>query len=369
MDGIYTTDDNFKFDMLKLLKPTIIAGGNYFIKLMVNNMPLYIQPPKCSTKNGVLKAGKRYYTDLLFDSNNDDYIRWMENLVNHCQQQLFNNRDTWFDGNMEMHDIENYFTSPLKSFKSGKYYSTRITILSNLGNISTKIYDETENEVSIENIDDKSTIITILEVSGIKCTATSFQIELILKQMLLLKPTELFQKCIIKMKSTDIIKNDVDEEHHTQNTTTINNTNDNIDETYIDVNEYKLVDTYIPPTPYTMPNEVIQPNTSIIINTDSNNSSGLEEIIFDLDNLPETENITLKKRNDVYFEMYREAKQKAKDARDLALTTYLEVKRIKNTYLLNEVDEDEDEDQDEDQDEDHDHVDGDHNIETIIPKL
>jgi len=35
--------------------------------------------------------------------------------------------------------------------------------------------------------------------------------------------------------------------------------------------------------------------------------------------------------------MYREAKKKARLARDFALSAYLEAKRIKNTYLLDEV--------------------------------
>ena len=47
--------------------------------------------------------------------------------------------------------------------------------------------------------------------------------------------------------------------------------------------------------------------------------------------------IQLKTRNDVYYKMYRDAKRKAKIARDLALSSYLEAKRIKNTYMLDEL--------------------------------
>ena len=36
--------------------------------------------------------------------------------------------------------------------------------------------------------------------------------------------------------------------------------------------------------------------------------------------------------------MYKEAKRKAKGARDLALSSFLEAKRIKNTYMLDEID-------------------------------
>ena len=43
--------------------------------------------------------------------------------------------------------------------------------------------------------------------------------------------------------------------------------------------------------------------------------------------------------------MYKEAKRKAKVARDLALSSYLEAKRIKNVYMLEDTtDSDEDSD-------------------------
>ena len=347
MDGIFNADDKFDFNNLKLSKPISISGGNYFIKLSVNTSPLYIQPPKCNTKHGFLKAGKRYYTDLIFDNSNDDFIRWMENLVNFCQQQLFIHRENWFDGDMEMHDIENYFTSPLKPFKSGKYYSVRINVLTNLGNISIKIYDEDEKEVPFERIDDKSTVITILEISGIKCSATSFQLEIILKQMLLVKPVELFEKCIIKTNLKPIhIKNDsiveshiVDETEHVADRPLICDTDETehvADETEHDDDETEHV---------ADETEHIANETPIIVDTISIDSTGLEEISFDLDKIPENDNIIIKNRNDVYFEMYREAKRKAKVARDLALSTYLEANRIKNTYLLNEVDDEDDSDE------------------------
>ena len=50
----------------------------------------------------------------------------------------------------------------------------------------------------------------------------------------------------------------------------------------------------------------------------------------------------LKKRNDVYYEMYREALRKAKLAKEMALANYLEAKRIKNTYMLDELNDDSD---------------------------
>ena len=52
--------------------------------------------------------------------------------------------------------------------------------------------------------------------------------------------------------------------------------------------------------------------------------------------------VFLKKRNDVYYNMYREALKKAKMAKEMALTNYLEAKRIKNTYMLTDLNDDSD---------------------------
>ena len=145
--AIFSTNDAFNFDKLTMTKPMSISGGNYFIKCLVDNQPLYIQPPKCKTKQGIVKAGigKRLYSDLMFTNENESFIRWMENLENYCQQYIYKNREKWFDGEMELHDIENYFTSPLKLFKSGKYYIVRTNISTVLGKPYLKIYDEQED--------------------------------------------------------------------------------------------------------------------------------------------------------------------------------------------------------------------------------
>jgi hypothetical protein len=333
MEEIYDTNDSFNFSKLVLTKPSLISGGNYFIRCLMNSSPLYIQLPKCSTKQGILKAGKRFYTDLMFTNENESFIRWMENLENHCQQIIYENRAKWFDNDMELHDIENYFTSPLKLFKSGKYYSSRVNIHTVLGKPSIKIYDENELEVNYETINDKMTVVTIIEIQGIKCSAKSFQIELELKQMMVLKPVNLFEKCIIApvrankpvpIVSEELVIEPLEEETPLEQT-------EEVQEEVVVVQEVQVQ----PP----IKEEVI---------------NGMQEIEFHLDELPTDETVTIKQRDNVYYKMYKEAKLKAKKARDLALASYLEAKRIKNTYMLtseSESESEEDEDEDEEEDE------------------
>ena len=441
MEGIYDANDTFNFEKLVLTKPTVITGGNYFIKLLVNDNPLYIQPPKCKLKQGISKAGKRLFADIMFTNENDQFVRWMENLENHCQKNIFNNREKWFDGELEMTDIENYFTPPLKVYKSGKFYIIRTNINTILGKSVLKIYDESENEVDMDNINENMNIMTILEIQGIKCSARSFQIEIELKQMLVMNPINIFDKCLLTKKQQDV----VNYSHQYNNTETItplhitnahsvsslpfetypqdgvsnvqkcnetvsdtillgknndefqteeivaatepndtvtlsikkNETNSHFSNGQVadknnfdDDNRAKILSGRCNvsdnletepeqqfPEPENkepiieIPEKYLEKNENeekFNMNTLEINkySNGLEEVEFQLDELPENEIIQIKKRNEVYYTMYREARRKAKIARNLALSSYLEAKRIKNTYMLDDMKDSDDSDLD-----------------------
>jgi hypothetical protein len=353
MGEILEANDSFDFEKLVLTKPVAIPGGNFFITFSMDNLPLYIQPPKCKTKQGIISGGKRPYSDLMFTSDNDQFIRWMENLENHCQQSIYKNREKWFDGDLELRDIENYLTSPLKLYKSGKFYIIRTNVTPSLGRIQLKIYDENENEVALDAITDETNIMTILEFQGIKCSARSFQIEIELKQMMVLNPTNLFEKCIIKSKK-EVKDNTIQEDVVSVVT----------EPTILAIQEVEVEkEKEKGPTHYEMEEQVTEEqvidkdDSTNIVDTIVNdvepvtNENDMQEIEFHLDELPDTDTIQIKKRDDVYYEIYREAKQKAKDARDLALSTYLEAKRFKNTYMLEDITDSDDSDLENDSDE------------------
>lgn len=358
--AIFDPDDKFQFNDLMLMKPILTNGGNYFIKFLNNNSPLYIQPPKCRTRQGIAKGSKRMFTDLMFTNENNQFIQWMEKLETHCHDFIYKNREQWFDGDLEMHDIENYFTAPLKIFKSGKFYVLRTNISNVLGKPSLKIYDENEIEINYEYITDATDIMTILEIQGIKCSARSFHIEIELKQMMVIKPVNLFEKCIIKTKPLDPVLDPVLDPINKE-------VEDIISEDAIKDSKdiFKAENTIetpqdIPVTPFSSSNSISVAPLSVItadkvgvLNDQvdeppvlelneiveeklENSANDMEEIQFNLDELKET--VQIKERNDVYYEMYREARRKAKIARGMALSSYLEAKRIKTTYMLEDID-------------------------------
>jgi hypothetical protein len=335
MDNIYEANPTFSFDKLVLTKPISVSGGNYFIKFKMNNYPLYIQSPKCRTKQGIVKAGKRFFTDLMFNNENEEFIQWMENLENYSQKYIYEHRTEWFETDLEMHDIENSFAPLLKLYKSGKYYLARANIPGVLGKCTLKIYDEQENEVDAETISNNENVITILEIQGIKCSARSFQIEMEIKQMLVLKPEKIFEKCLLTKGIKPI----------TQHVETFSNNDlDEIKENEFspeeivfetETTESNVVDA--PPLDPPQEPPIESPESPEVFSNNVPESFEPVEIEFNLDDLNADDTIQLKNRNDVYYKMYREAKKKAKMAKDLALSSYLEAKRIKNTYMLEDV--------------------------------
>ena len=444
MEKIYEPNDSFDFSKLSLLSPSSMPGGNYFIKFRINDYPLYIQPPKCVSKSSIFKSGKKHYCDLMFTNENEDFIRWMENLENYCQNKIFDHRSKWFETELDEHDIENSFTSPLKIFKSGKFYISRTNVPTMLGKCSLKIYNEDEHEVDIETIKENTNVITILEIQGIKCSSKNFQIEIEIKQMMVFKQNNLFEKCIftqnnprtegftdkiMEQSTTKVVEplrgsdqtlpgatrpSELVVESGVHRTPTLecealreklcfsdhgnnNNNNNNpivseadsetnVESSATKVSEEDVVhdaeifisdDSANATTPLFIPDpnnglspqlieDFLDSETNDTILSDSANattslnplfitkqtnlttketysdSKDILEVDMNIDDLSNNDTVYIKKRNDIYYQMYKEAKRKAKMARDLAISSYLEAKHIKNTYMLENEDSDSD---------------------------
>jgi hypothetical protein len=328
-DKIYNIEKGIPLDKISLYQPTNISSGIFFCKSAISQTPIYLQTPACTTKQGIV-SGKRNYCDLIFSHDNEEFIQILENLEIRFHELLFQNREKWFETPLDMNDIETSFTSPLKSYKSGKFYIVRVNIPMRLGTSILTIYDEDENVISPETIDENTNMIVILEIQGVKCSPKNFQIELEVKQMMVMKPVNLFEKCIIKNKVTESkepkTEPEPEPEPETETTREEKNQNETIEQSNKDSEN----------TPVSTEESSV---SNIPIN-ESTLENELCEINLDIDTITETDTVQLKKRNDVYYEMYREARRKAKIAKNLALSSYLEARRIKNTYMLTDIESD-----------------------------
>ena len=67
----------------------------------------------------------------------------------------------------------------------------------------------------------------------------------------------------------------------------------------------------------------------------------IKEVDIDINSGNNLETFTLKKPNQVYFDLYKEARNKAKLAKKQAIIAYLEAKNIKKTYMIDNLDDSE----------------------------
>ena len=378
---IYDTK-NFPFANIDLGKPYNL-NGMYFIKMFVKDSPIYVQPPKCFIKQGILKSGKKWFCDLVFSIEDGYFLTWLEQIEEIAKRKIFENRANWFETELDEHDIENSLVSPYKMFRSGKLFIIRANLSSTLDKCDLKIYDESENEIQPEDVKEETEVITIIELKGIKCSARNFQFVFDVRQMLLVSPVKIFEKCIIvKNAGRDPVKTPdnaitgdglpskvIEEEvrgHSVERSS--NEFVDRLEEPRVkEENEMDAVrsptekqeeDTELPTTsskgnvrsPTAEQERGISAAEARVglrgITGDGLPSKVIEicEFEIDLEDLEKNDVFQLKPRNDVYYKLYKEAKQKAKEAKLLALSNYLEAKRLKTTYLLEDSSDSSDDD-------------------------
>ena len=332
MGDIHDTNSQFEFDKISLTTPTTISGGVHFSKILINKKQLYIQSPKCKTKQGIVKSGKKSHADLVFTNDDEEFIQWIETLEQTVRKHIFTNRERWFDMDLDEDDIESYFTPTIKLFKSGKQYIMRVNISQRIGATPLKIYDENEEDVDIETITENTSLISILEIQGIRCSTKSFQIDVELKQIMVIKPVNLFEKCIIKRtiakdlaKKVEVIvdeaKSKIDDKVTVQE-----------EEEEVEEEEKEATD----------PEVIIHQEDDIVEEEEpkknEDDDDDILEINLDVEEINDNDTIQLKDKTEVDYQMYKEARQKAKLAKSLALSSYLEARRIKNLYMLDDID-------------------------------
>ena len=370
MNNIIEPNDNFDFTKLSLGHPNGIQGGAYFTKILYNNNPLYIQTTKSLTRQGFVKTGKKYYCDLMFDNNSEMLIRWFENLEEICQKLIFDKSEAWFQNSLDKNDVETAFNSVLRIYKSGKYYLLRTNVKNSLNNEpSIKIYNENEHPLTITEINSDTNLISILEIQGIKFTSRNFQIEIELKQAMVLDDQPIFDNCLIKSSKNGILDSKTLEENFSEKQSIVTDKIEVIEEEIndsdineiihenkdelenISENNHEIV--HVIGDENDNKNEVNEGNkedTNILLdfedlNDEELNNEDLKEVELNIDLENNLETLALKKPNQVYYELYKEARAKAKLAKKAAIVAYLEAKNIKKTYMLENMDNDSDIDQ------------------------
>ena len=330
-DHIHILGTPFHYENIDLTTPNGMQGGTYFTKLMYNQMPLYVQTPKCETRQGIVLNGKKAHYDIIVAATDTDavesgqgqgqeeqsgFVEWLERVEDRVVQLLHEKGRLWFTNELSVEDIKTLLTPPVKAYRGGKQLLVRVNVSSSKTNSSQfgcKIFDEQENPATIEYIKPEHSVISIVEIAGVRFTSRSFQIELVSKQMAVLANTPLFETCLIK------------KDRPTQTPSSVAAT-----------------------SPVSVP--VAAAEAVAVAEVSKKGDDELAEIHLDVFAAhaahAAADSISIKNPLEVYYTMYRAAKKRAIEAKKIALEAYLDAKNIKNIYNLNLADDDDDEDSD-----------------------
>ena len=332
----------FPFAKIVLTNPIAIREGTSFSKMTIDDKPICIQLPKTTTKTGLITTRRDCYTDLMYSINNETLlVAWIASLERTCKDKINERKTLWFSTGLKTTDIEGMLTPVSRPYRGDSLILVRVAIDASK-NSGCQIYDDLGNKIdeSIVITSDHN-IIPLVLVEGIKFSSKSIDIVITLSQVMVFSPEKKVTDCLINHKSNSEKKMITAPEH-------IPFTNSQIKEK-LAVN---LVDKISNSTDAYLGKEIKQDFSKSILEEvdihgiddinlgeiselpdhDYNNSYGLREI--DITDNNEGQSIILKNPSEIYYEIYRVAKEKAIQTKLVAVEAYLEAKQIKTKFNI-----------------------------------
>jgi len=372
-ENIYEINSDFPFTKISLENPEPISNGIYFIRLSIENKPLYIQLPKCYMKNGIISTNKKEkYCDLMYShKDHRELIEWIEHMEMSCKDMIDNKKSLWFQSELSRDDIDNMMTPLYRLYKSGVNVLIRTYIDVNKHNGKPKclIYDEDENEMDISSVDNSQQIIPLLHIEGIRFSSKTFELDIKLSQMMVMnieekeKPNCLIKKDREKEKDDTYLGKKIQVSFADADalalalaladdgckTTENKNENKDKDNSIYLAPPQGQTQTEVKPTQGQNEVEPTQGQTQTEVKTLPPQIIEKEELIEEvsldnLDTLNKSDVLELKKPNQVYYKIYKAARRKAIKMRQKAVEAFLEAKQIKTKYMLQDLDDSDDSD-------------------------
>jgi len=396
METMLTPDLNYPFDDIKIKTPKALQGGTYCANLEINNGPILIQTPKCKTKNGIHKTAKQVYCDLILNDDHQDFLEWIDLFQEQVRKLILKNAENWFHDTPTLDDIEYNWNDSVRSRSQYDLLRTFIHKPKGINQMSLQIYDSDENKLNIDEVTPDKNVICILEFVGLKFSSNSFHLEIGLRQMMVINEKPLFNKCLIKLDSkkengeklieskqleTENLENNDTEQiivdtqeqeietpketENLENMDTLSNIVDTTEQEQEEIEENNgdneleehpatdngvalkhLIESQKEEEAMKKKEEEVAKKLNEEQSISLEKTNDLEEIEL---NVQEEEPIKLKNPTEVYLDIYKAARNKAKNAKNEAIKAYLEVKRIKELYMLDVADSSSDDEEEEEE--------------------
>ena len=334
------SENPFSFNRLSLENPEPVSNGFYFIKLLSAKNPLYIQMPKCNMKNGIVSNKKEKYSDLLYlHKDNTRLIDWIEKLETKCKDMIDNNKKVWFKSDLTRDDLDTMLTPSYRMYKSGANILLRayIDIDKQTGKDKCLVYDESQNMLDVSRVDNDREIIPLLHVEGIRFSSKTFEIDIKMIQIMIMNKPMDESVCMIKKnvameespQAVDVKKTEVIQPLEEIKVQAEQDQSEQVQAKHEQVQANQKQPQQKMKTEWIQQTEEFKEDVILEVSLD------------DLNNISD-DVLELKKPNQVYYKIYKAAREKALKMRQSAIDAFLEAKQIKTKYMLQHLDDSDD---------------------------
>ena len=383
------------------------GGGSYFTKITGDEAKILVQMPTSQTRAGIVRTRKIAYCDLLYNASDSGFISWIEKLEQRCRELIkeksiwFTTDLEEDDIENMMTPVARMYRSG-KSLLVRVHIDQGRGVDAPL---KCGFYNDSEEQIDYQKIVASNSVIPLIKVDGIKFSSRSFDIILKMEQMMVVEDQPVVATCMIKRnviepKSepavTDVIEekpvpaseeveielednaaDDVSNSDSSQKTEeTESVVEDKLGENAINLEEVELepensddedseeddaastagsevtVDTLDSEEdeeekpeikPVSVGEEVTIDVEPMETKENQEVNNGIQEIEIDTPVETQEQPMSLKRPNEVYYEIYKAAREKAKEMKKAAMAAFLEAQQIKTKYMLDEIEDSDDE--------------------------
>lgn len=334
--------DNFDVSLMKAKK---LHGGAYSCKIRANDDNLLVQTGLMKYIGGIKKYIKEKTVNLT--TKDEDTVDLLEYIVTDMLTKL----DDKVHGLIFSDKTELEKQAMLIPYMKENNDMREINVNSSLkssGETSTVFYNNEEEQIDIDELDDKQSkgdVICIFHIKNIIFTSSAIKVVIFVTQVLSLEEPEMMTKNLFKLskkpkveeskskveeqkskveeqkpkedesKAEDVIKMDIQESKNKS----------------VDEGEKKEIESKGEEVKIEISEIEKESNKETKVKT---KKDGMEEVNLKIED--ESEALELTDHKKVYREIYLNAMKEAKELQEQAIKAYLRAKKINNDYLLDE---------------------------------
>ena len=185
--------DNIQFD-----KPEN-KGTVYYGPMLYDLNPLLLQSSRLKVKE-IKEIDKQKYLIIETDTSDFSFYDKLVKLDDHILEKTYQNSEEWFNKELPMDILENMYKRITSPFKKDETPSIQFKIPYHKENIQTKVYNQANEIIDVSTLVPGSTIISMVQVKGLKFLKQIYYCDLFLSQIKLINETVTIksEQCLIE---------------------------------------------------------------------------------------------------------------------------------------------------------------------------